>query len=194
MVSPPSIPTRQPIPLWSHSCSGRTIPTEADSHSGINTQSQPARFLWIHLSTPLLYFPLSLSTSDLFNWKNIPTYQDDSFRIDNLFSIFATHCSGWARVQSVLTTLTEEGSRMVPAKAGEDASRPPAAAPAVLPTANAIPIPTTDPGWVGMTWKINLKLSWTESASWWGSERECKTEAFMTCKVCTFGHQKIPQI
>lgn len=32
---------------------------------------------------------------------------------------------------------------MVPAKAGEDASRPPAAAPAVLPVANAIP--TADP-------------------------------------------------
>ena len=63
--------------------------------------------------------------------------------MDSSFSILATQCSGWARGQSVLTTLTEEGSRMVPAKAREDASRPPAAAPAVLPAANAIP--TADP-------------------------------------------------
>lgn len=103
--------------------------------------------------TPYVFH--SLSTSNLSNWKNTPTYQDDSFRMDSSFSIFATHYSGWASVQSVLTTLTEEGSRMVPAKAGEDASRPPAAAPAVLPAANAIPtadpatntIPTAGPEW-----------------------------------------------
>ena len=108
---------------------------------GINTQDQPAGFVWIH--SPF-------STSDLFNWKNkIPTYWEDTTRMENLFfSIFATHSPNWADVHSLLTPLlAEEERRVVIEKAREETDRMHASAPnkpIQAPAANAIP--TTDPG------------------------------------------------
>ena len=96
--------------------------------------------MWIHSH---------FSTSDLFNWKNnILTYWEDTTRMENLFSILATHNPNWADVQSLLVTLlAEEERRMVIEKAREEADRMNASAPnkpIQAPAANAIP--TTDPG------------------------------------------------
>lgn len=86
-------------------------------------------------SNPPLYFSLSLFTSDLLSWKNMPIYWDDQWaRMENLFSISTTHNSSWVDVRSVLTTLfIEEERRMVPEKAREEADTLHVAVLAILP-------------------------------------------------------------